>query len=61
MKIISSKTHCVLDYLVGVILIISSWLFDFANGGPQMRLPIILGILAFLYSLLTNYELGVFK
>lgn len=61
MKIISSKTHGVLDYLVGIILIISPWLFGFADGGPQMWTPIILGASALLYSLLTNYELGVFK
>jgi len=61
MKIISTKAHGVLDYLVGVILIISPWLFDFANGGAQMSIPIILGIGAIVYSIITNYELGFFK
>lgn len=61
MKIISTKTHGVLDYLVGFILIVSPWLLDFANGGSQMWIPIILGLSAVLYSIITNYELGIFK
>lgn len=61
MKIISSKAHGMLDYLVGAILIISSWLFGFANGGAQTSIPVILGVGAILYSIFTNYELGAFK
>lgn len=61
MKIISSKTHGVLDYLVGIILIISPWLLGFATGGAEMWIPIILGAGAIIYSIITNYELGFFK
>ena len=61
MKIINSKLHGVLDYLVGAILIISPWLFGFANSGAQTIIPVILGIGAILYSLVTKYELGIFK
>lgn len=61
MKKISSKVHGTLDYLVGFILIISPWLFGFASGGAQMSIPIILGLGAIIYSIVTNYELGFFK
>jgi hypothetical protein len=61
MKIISTKTHGVLDYLVGIILIASPWLLNFADGGAKMWIPIILGAGALAYSLMTNYELGVIK
>lgn len=61
MRFISTKTHGVLDYLVGIILIVSPWIFNFANGGAEMWIPIILGAGALLYSLMTDYELGVFK
>lgn len=47
-----------MDYLVGILLIISPWLFQFANGGAAMWIPIILGISTILYSLMTNYEYG---
>jgi len=61
MKIISTKVHGVLDYLVGALLIASPWLFDFARGGAETWVPVILGASAILYSLLTDYELGVSK
>ena len=59
MKILSSRTHGVLDYLVGVLLIVSPWLFDFAQHGAETWIFVALGAGAILYSLLTRYEMGV--
>lgn len=59
MKIISTKVHGVLDYLMGALLIASPWLFDFARGGAETWVPVVLGAGAILYSLLTDYELGL--
>ena len=50
-----------MDYLVGVLLIASPWLFDFARGGAETWVPVVLGAGAIVYSLLTNYELGAYK
>jgi len=61
MKILSTKVHGVLDYLMSIVLIVSPWLFNFANGGPEMWIPIILGAAALIYSMMTNYELGLVK
>lgn len=61
MKIISTKTHGILDYLMGVLLIASPWIFGFATGGAEQWIPIILGAGAMVYSMMTNYELGVFR
>jgi hypothetical protein len=61
MKIISTKTHGMMDYLMGIILIASPWIFGFATGGAEQWIPIILGAGALVYSMMTNYELGVFK
>lgn len=61
MKIISTKTHGMMDYLMGIILIVSPWIFNFATGGPEQWIPIILGAGALVYSMMTDYELGVFK
>lgn len=61
MHIISRRVHGVLDYVVGLLLIISPNVFGFATGGIEARIPVILGIAALVYSLFTNYELGVFK
>lgn len=50
-----------LDYIVGILLILAPRLFGFQNGGPEDRIPVMLGVLALIYSLLTRYELGLFK
>lgn len=47
-----------LDYPVGVLLAASPWLFSFADSGPATAIPIVLGVGALVYSLLTAYELG---
>ena len=59
MKIITRNTHGLLDYPVGLILAVSPWLFGFADDGPATVIPVVLGAGAVIYSLLTNYELGV--
>lgn len=59
MKVISTKTHGYLDYIMGVLLIAAPWILGFADDGPATWVPVILGISTILYSLLTNYELGM--
>ena len=60
MKPIHSRAHGILDYLVGVVLIILPTLLGFADG-PERWLPIVLGIATIIYSLLTDYELGALR
>lgn len=50
-----------MDYLMGVLLMVSPWLLNFNRGGAETWVPVVLGAGAFLYSLLTDYELGAFK
>ncbi|MBT1703342.1 SPW repeat protein [Chryseosolibacter indicus] len=61
MKVIPTRVHGVLDYLVGIFLIAAPWLLGFAGNGAETWVPVILGIGAILYSLMTNYELGASK
>ena len=61
MRFIGTKTHGYMDYLVGVLLIASPWIFDFNRGGTETWLPIILGTGAIIYSLFTDYELGAYR
>lgn len=61
MRVIPTRLHGVLDYLVGALLITAPWLFGFARGGAETWLPVILGAGALLYSLFTDYELGVVR
>lgn len=60
MRFIPTRIHGILDYLMGALLIVSPWLFGFADeGGAARWIPIVLGAGVILYSLLTKYELGL--
>ena len=59
MRIIPTKIHGILDYVMGLLLIASPWIFDFARDGAETWIPVILGVSTILYSLFTNYELGI--
>jgi hypothetical protein len=61
MKVIDTKTHGYLDYLMGTLLIASPWIFDFYRAGVESWVPMILGAGTILYSLFTNYEMGLVK
>lgn len=59
MRFIPTKVHGVMDYLVGVLLIVSPWLFGFDRGGMETWVPVVLGLAALIYSLMTDYEMGM--
>ena len=61
MRFISTKFHGYLDYIMGALLIAAPWLLDFAAGGAETWVPVVLGAGVILYSLMTDYELGAFK
>jgi hypothetical protein len=61
MRVIPTRVHGVMDYLVGLILIAAPWLFKFNYGGAETWVPVVLGAAAILYSLSTDYELGVMR
>jgi hypothetical protein len=59
MRVIPTRVHGILDYLVGALLAVAPWLFQFNRGGAETWVPVLLGAAAILYSLFTNYEWGV--
>jgi hypothetical protein len=61
MRILSTRAHGYMDYLMGVLLIAAPWLFGFAQNGWETWIPVALGLSAVVYSLMTDYELGVAK
>jgi hypothetical protein len=50
-----------IDYAVGLLVIAAPWLFGFSDHGRATAVTVGFGVAALLYSLLTNYELGVFR
>lgn len=61
MRVISTRVHGILDYLMGVVLIAAPWLLGFARNGAETWVPVALGAGVIAYSLLTNYELGAVR
>jgi hypothetical protein len=61
MRFIPTKFHAPLDYIVGVALIAAPWIFQFSDVSAAAVVSIVLGIGLIAYSLLTDYELGVWK
>ena len=61
MALISSKTHGVLDFTVGIALIIIPLIPEDTTGLPEVWTAVVLGAFTCLYSVCTNYELGRFK
>ena len=56
--ILPTRVHGFLDYLLGAALVVIPLAFNF-GAGPQTWLPVLMGGGAIVYSLLTEYELGV--
>lgn len=56
-----TRTHGYADYLVGIVLILAPYILGFADGTAAQWVPQILGAGAIVYSLLTDYELGVVR
>lgn len=59
MRFLGSRTHGIIDYLTGLLLIAAPWLFDFAAGGAETWIPVALGSMVLAYSLFTDYELSI--
>jgi len=50
-----------MDYLMGIFLIVSPWIFNLDPGAPEGIVLIVFGAMALAYSLMTRYELGMVK
>jgi hypothetical protein len=61
MGFIPTRVHGVLDYLTAGVLIAAPSMLGFRKHGMQTWLPMALGVGTIGYSLLTDYELGLFK
>lgn len=61
MRFFSTRAHGVLDYLLGVLLIALPWLFGARPASAPGAIPITLGALILIYSLVTDYELGAVR
>ena len=61
MNIIPTRVHGILDYLMGTLLAASPWIFGFSGQPVAKWVMIIMGLGVIGYSLVTEYELGVYR
>jgi hypothetical protein len=61
MKLIPTSVHGVMDYIIGVFLILLPTLFDFPREENETLVPAFIGAGILAYSLATNYEFGAAK
>jgi hypothetical protein len=61
-RILPTRMHAILDYIIGVVLLLAPEIFGFSEaGGAAVLIPRIVGVLILGQALMTNFELGVFK
>lgn len=61
MPTLATRTHALLDYALGLLLLAAPWLLGFAGPGGATRVPMAAGALLLLYSLTTDYEFGAVR
>lgn len=61
-RFLPTRVHGVLDYVVGIALLLAPNIFQFNHvGGAAVFIPRLLGAVLIAYSLLTRYEWGLIK
>ena len=59
MRFLPTAVHGVVDYLAGIVILALPWLFGWEDGAKTIMT--IVGLAVIVYSLLTDYELGVVR
>ena len=59
MRFIPTRVHGLIDYIWGLLVGTSPWLFGFTDDAPATYVAWLFGVGAILYSLATNYEVGL--
>ncbi|MFD2247015.1 SPW repeat protein [Pontibacter ruber] len=61
MRFIPTRFHGILDYVVGLLMIASPWLFGFADNAYATWTIVIAGVLALIQTVFTDFEVGIIK
>jgi hypothetical protein len=60
-RLVNTKAHAIVDYLLGFVLILSGWLFDFRGQHPATTVAACAGVLMIVNSAVTQFEFGIFQ
>lgn len=58
---IDTRTHGMIDYATGLLLILAPYILGFATGEIEQWLPQVIGAVIIVMSLFTRYELSIAK
>ena len=61
MRFIPTRFHGILDYIVGLVLIMAPWLFDFSDNSYATWTIVLAGIVILLQTIFTDFEVGLIK
>jgi hypothetical protein len=61
MRFIPTRFHGILDYVVGLILIISPWLFGFSDVNYATWIIVAAGVAALVQTIFTDFEVGLIR
>ena len=59
MRFVSTRTHGIIDYIAGIVILASPWIFGFADETAAQWVPVVVGVLLLGSALMTDYEFGV--
>src|SRR4051812_41891653 len=58
---ITPRVHGMIDYAVAALLVLAPWLIGFSDVRRATAVTVGFGVVAFLYSVFTDYELGLIR
>lgn len=61
MRFIPTRFHGILDYIVGIFMIIAPWVLDFSDNSSATWTLVIAGIAVLLQTVFTDFEVGLVR
>ncbi|NDK55296.1 SPW repeat protein [Pontibacter fetidus] len=61
MRFIPTRFHGILDYIVGIFMIIAPWVLDFSDNDAATWTMVIAGALVLLQTIMTDFEVGLIR
>ncbi len=62
MTTINTKLHGILDYTLGIVLMLSPWIFNYSRETQaELWIPVISGAIAICYTLFTDASFGIVR
>ncbi|MDB5622081.1 MAG: hypothetical protein JWR39_644 [Devosia sp.] len=58
---IPTRVHGIIDYIVGIVLILAPFILGFADGTAAQWVPIIIGVATLGLGMITRHEMGLVK